>query len=134
MSNASRKITELLREGRKIEAIKLLRETTGVGLKEAKEEVDRLSRRLTREASFPATSRAEPAPPSGSVSKEVLDLAREGQKIQAIKLLREQTGMSLKEAKEKVDEVTGEARGGCMTILLLVTSAAMGVLIAGVGI
>ena len=35
-------IAELLAEGRKIEAIKLYRERTGVGLKEAKDAVDRL--------------------------------------------------------------------------------------------
>jgi ribosomal protein L7/L12 len=32
--------------GRKIDAIKLLREQTGLGLKEAKEEVERRQRRL----------------------------------------------------------------------------------------
>jgi ribosomal protein L7/L12 len=36
-------VAELVRQNRKIEAIKLYREMTGVGLKEAKEVVDRLS-------------------------------------------------------------------------------------------
>jgi len=36
------KVAELVRLNRKIEAIKLYRELTGVGLKEAKEVVDRL--------------------------------------------------------------------------------------------
>jgi ribosomal protein L7/L12 len=35
-------VVELVRQNRKIEAIKLYREMTGVGLKEAKEVVDRL--------------------------------------------------------------------------------------------
>jgi hypothetical protein len=35
-------VLSLVREGRKIEAIKRLRETTGVGLKEAKEYVEQL--------------------------------------------------------------------------------------------
>jgi ribosomal protein L7/L12 len=35
-------VAELVRQNRKIEAIKLYREMTGVGLKEAKEVVDRL--------------------------------------------------------------------------------------------
>jgi Ribosomal protein L7/L12 C-terminal domain len=35
-------IAELLAEGRKIEAIRLYRERTGVGLKEAKDAVDRI--------------------------------------------------------------------------------------------
>ena len=36
-------VADLVRQNRKIEAIKLYRELTGVGLKEAKEVVDRLS-------------------------------------------------------------------------------------------
>ena len=45
----------LLRAGRKIEAIKSLRERTGLGLKEAKDAVDRLERQLGLE-SAPAMS------------------------------------------------------------------------------
>jgi ribosomal protein L7/L12 len=37
------------------------------------------------------------------VSPEVLQLALQGQKIQAIKILREQTGLGLKESKDIVD-------------------------------
>ncbi|EHB55914.1 Ribosomal protein L7/L12 [Mycolicibacterium rhodesiae JS60] len=38
-----------------------------------------------------------------AVSPEVLQLALQGQKIQAIKILREQTGLGLKESKDIVD-------------------------------
>ncbi|WP_179466305.1 ribosomal protein L7/L12 [Mycolicibacterium vinylchloridicum] len=38
-----------------------------------------------------------------AVSQEVLQLALQGQKIQAIKVLREQTGLGLKESKDIVD-------------------------------
>lgn len=41
-----RSVEELMLAGRKIEAIKLLREQTGLCLKEAKEEVERRQRRL----------------------------------------------------------------------------------------
>ncbi|WP_174399447.1 ribosomal protein L7/L12 [Mycolicibacterium sp. Dal123E01] len=37
------------------------------------------------------------------MSPEVLQLALQGQKIQAIKILREQTGLGLKESKDIVD-------------------------------
>jgi hypothetical protein len=37
-------ITELLRQGKKIEAIKLYRETTGVGLAQAKDQVEAIER------------------------------------------------------------------------------------------
>jgi len=39
-------ITDLLRRNRKIEAIRLYRETTGVGLREAKDAVEEIARRL----------------------------------------------------------------------------------------
>jgi hypothetical protein len=42
----------------------------------------------------------DPTPP---VSQEVGDLARQGKKIEAIKLYREQTGAGLAEAKEQVE-------------------------------
>ncbi|MEZ4290138.1 MAG: ribosomal protein L7/L12 [Myxococcota bacterium] len=41
-----RSVESLIRAGRKIEAIKRLREETGLGLKEAKEEVERRQRQL----------------------------------------------------------------------------------------
>ena len=42
MQGTSEKVKQLARNGQKIEAIKLLRERTGLGLKEAKDLVDRL--------------------------------------------------------------------------------------------
>lgn len=44
-----------------------------------------------------------PAAADGQVSAEVLHLARSGNKIQAIKVLRDQTGLGLKESKDIVD-------------------------------
>jgi len=129
MSEASTKIADLIREGRKIEAIKLLRETTGIGLKEAKEEIDRLSKDMSGQALSPALSGSGGPGPSGGLSKEVVDLAHQGQKIQAIKLLREQTGMGLKEAKEQVEAVTGHTGGGCMSVLLLLVMIGMGIVL-----
>ncbi len=41
---ANDQILQLLQEGRKIEAIKVYRETTGAGLKEAKEAVEEMQR------------------------------------------------------------------------------------------
>jgi ribosomal protein L7/L12 len=45
-TSAPRSVEELMLAGRKIEAIKLLRQETGLGLKDAKEEVERRQRRL----------------------------------------------------------------------------------------
>jgi large subunit ribosomal protein L7/L12 len=49
---------------------------------------------------------ARPQPSAGTgVSPEVMRLAADGQKIQAIKRLREETGLGLKEAKNIVDRL-----------------------------
>ena len=125
MSETPQRIAELIRQGKKIEAIKLLRETTGIGLKEAKDEVDRLSAELAGQA-LPLRM---PNTAGESVSKEVLELAREGRKIEAIKRLREQTGLGLKEAKEQVEELTGNRGSGCASVILILMLAWVGVLL-----
>jgi len=70
------------------------------------------------------------------VPQEVQDLIYQGQKIQAIKLIREKMGLDLKAAKERVEEVAERlseqfpdavaARGnsGCGTTLLSVAALA----------
>lgn len=71
--------------------------------------VDELERRVAQLewALRGAASSAEPQPVPDAgrpaVSSEVLQLALQGQKIQAIKMLREQTGLGLKESKDIVD-------------------------------
>jgi hypothetical protein len=53
MSQQNDAIIQQLQIGRKIEAIKLMREQRGLGLKEAKEEVDKLEAQLRREGKLP---------------------------------------------------------------------------------
>jgi hypothetical protein len=50
----------------------------------------------------------DPGAPSG-LSAGVRQLADDGQKIQAIKLHREETGLGLKEAKDAVEAYMGDA-------------------------
>ncbi len=92
-------VLEALARHNAIEAIKRLRGATGLGLKEAKDVVDAYLQ-----------GRPVPAlPPSGgaasfaSVPPAVLAALHQGQKIEAIRLLREHTGLGLKEAKDVVD-------------------------------
>ncbi len=109
-------ITELIKQGKKLEAIKLLRQSTGMDLKSAAEEVERIS------AASPGASMPVGMPhDSGFIPEEVRLLAREGKTIEAIKLLREQTGLGLKEAKEQVDGIAGIKRegSGCLGVVLL---------------
>jgi ribosomal protein L7/L12 len=92
-----------LTQDRKLDAIKLMRDTSGLGLKKAKDAVELLEK-------LPPSA----PPPPGLVatirraqdtSDEVQKLVAKGRKIQAIKLIREQTGMGLKEAKDLVDRL-----------------------------
>ncbi len=88
-------IQQLLRSGQTLEAIKRLRELTGLGLKEAKDAVD--SGRL------PPAAAPRPAA-QGPVGDAVHQALQQGQLIEAIRRLREQQpGLGLKEAKERIE-------------------------------
>jgi large subunit ribosomal protein L7/L12 len=92
-------VIRLLERNQKIQAIKLVRQHTRLGLKEAKdvvEEVERTGRlRLPQQA------------PPPFVAEDVLGEARRlkhaGRAIEAIKLIRQHTGLGLKEAKAAYD-------------------------------
>jgi ribosomal protein L7/L12 len=93
----------LVERGDKITAIKLLRESRNIGLKEAKEAVD-------------ALERAGVLPPLGADASirvltpeavaEIRTLATAGRQIDAIKRYREITGADLKESKDAVEALT----------------------------
>lgn len=110
---SSGNIEEALREfkaGRqKIAAVKMVREACGIGLKEAKEIVD--SWFDGNEIALPpiikqcAPPKAPVTPEATEPSEQVCALYRQGKKIEAIKLYREETGVGLKEAKETVETI-----------------------------
>lgn len=102
----------LLAAGKKIEAVKLVRERTGLGLKEAKDFVDGLEQGAPAAPAVPVT----PGQQGGilgelrsvmamtdDVNREIQALLAAGKKIEAIKLVRERTGMNLKQAKDLVE-------------------------------
>lgn len=95
---AGQQLAELVRQGRKIEAIKLVREQTGCGLAEAKAAVEKLERGEPLEV-------AAPAAVDGDLSDTIRALVRAGRMIDAIKLYRERTGAGLKDAKDAVDAI-----------------------------
>jgi ribosomal protein L7/L12 len=87
----------LIEQGKKIEAIGYYRELTGSSLKEAKDYVERLT-----------NLNAKPQPSSIPLSSELEDAIRtlkEKSKIEAIREVRNLTGLSLREAKDYVDEL-----------------------------
>jgi ribosomal protein L7/L12 len=89
------KIQRELQAGRKINAIKLYREMTGLGLKEAKDAIDAMEHGQMPSATSPQIS--------GDVMGQVEQELRAGRKINAVKLYREAHGVGLKEAKDAVD-------------------------------
>jgi ribosomal protein L7/L12 len=96
-------VKELLAQGRKIEAIKLARETNGISLQAAKDSVEAIEqhgRPTLGEMGMMSTVRL-----AQELGNEVQHLVAQGQKIEAIKRVREQTGLGLKEAKEIVDRL-----------------------------
>jgi len=116
-------ILTAVKTGDKIEAIKLCREATGMGLAEAKVWVEKLE-----------TSPETPLPSAGELAgalTPVVEMLFKGEKIPAIKLYREQVkpGAGLAEAKEAVERLeaglrtqhpekfTAPPRSGCMSVL-----------------
>ncbi len=118
--NDYERIAELIEQGRKLEAIKLLRENTGIGLAEAKEQIERL---IAEEAGQPAPAERTGLDTQG-LPEDVLALARAGRKIEAIKVLRQRTGLGLKEAQEQIEAVTGTA-GNPRAIVLAIALAVL---------
>lgn len=87
-------VREALEQGNKIEAIKRLRESTGIGLKEAKDLVENHGRGTVQNI-------PDILPDAASVA----DALQKGNKIEAIKRLRQQTGLGLKDAKDAIDSL-----------------------------
>lgn len=98
-------VIDALVRGRKIDAIALLREATGCGLKTA---LDAVQAYLERSADESAISRPVAATDMATDAGQailppaVMDALRRGEKIQAVKLLREATGLGLKDANDRI--------------------------------
>lgn len=81
----------LVSQGRKVSAVKLVREATGWGLKQAKDFVDNVG----------VAQRASKADQLDV--NELRGLVASGRKVQAVKRVRKATGWGLKQAKDFVD-------------------------------
>lgn len=92
----SEEIQRHIAENRKIEALKLLRERTGLGLKEAKEYIDAMydqDKYKVQGDLHLARSR-------------VRELILSGNKIEAVKIWREATGCDLKSAADEIERIS----------------------------
>jgi ribosomal protein L7/L12 len=124
-SELANRIRELVADGQKIEAIRVLREATGLGLAEAKHMVE-------------SGMAAPPDLPDGDFERELVTLVQSGQKIEAIKRHRERTGMGLKESKDAVESLAARhgivSRGaGCAGVLVLGLLVSLGVILGFAG-
>ncbi len=101
----AQQVRVLMSQGRKIHAVKLWREATAVSLADAVRAVERIAA-----DGAPPRQPAQPDPQVQSLlGPELLagaqHLVRQGRKIQAVKLVRDQTGLTLREAKDVVDSL-----------------------------
>ena len=111
----------LLDQGQKIQAVKLYKDQTGVGLAEAKAAVEAFE----AGAGPPSTSDI-----GGDMEAELLRLLGRGAKLEAVKLYKDQMGVSLLEAKQAVESLAERhgletQRGGCLGVVLAVVLAAV---------
>jgi ribosomal protein L7/L12 len=97
----------LVQDGKKIDAIKWVREQTDLGLKEAKDAVEAIERGETPDLRSHARTATHGV--TGVDLDEINELLLQDKKIEAIKLYRQQTGVGLKEAKDAIDAI--EAAG-----------------------
>lgn len=96
-------IHQLLRQRQKIQAVKLVKDRTGWSLRDAKDAVDAIEAGAPApvpQSRWPVLSELPP-----DLANAVQELLVRRQKIQAIKLVRERTSLSLRDAKEMVDGI-----------------------------
>jgi ribosomal protein L7/L12 len=94
------KIHKLLHDKQFIQAIRLYREATGVGLAEAKEAVEEMARNEFTKPPSGVRNYDDPV-----LESKIRSLLSKGKKIEAVKIYREEYGISLKEAKDAVERI-----------------------------
>jgi ribosomal protein L7/L12/outer membrane protein assembly factor BamB len=96
-------VTQRVRSGKKIEAIKRMREVYVIGLKQAKDLVDAIE--SGQPVDFSGLAEAQTTPDQATALAEIARLAAGGQKIEAIKLFRQTFDVGLNEAKDAVEAI-----------------------------
>ena len=93
-------IHEFLHNRQVIQAIKVYREATGVGLAEAKEAVEEMAHNEWTKPPAGVRNYDDPV-----LEGKIRSLLSKGKKIEAVKIYRAEYGVSLKEAKDAVERV-----------------------------
>ena len=99
-------IKELLIKGEKIAAVKLYREITSLGLKEAKDALEAIERGEPVRITVPVQDSSL----SPTLENEIKHLLANRKKIEAVKLYREAHNCGLKDAKDAVDLIQIQMR------------------------
>jgi ribosomal protein L7/L12 len=107
-------VGKLLAEGQVVPAVKLIRENTGLGLRQAMQYAQRLG--AGADAANAAPAQTTRSSISSDAMAQIQQLVAQGKKIQAIKLVREHTGLGLKEAKDLVDRMADSAAVGALDL------------------
>ncbi len=108
---------EALQSGRLIQAIKIVRDRTGMDLRSAKEAVERYAARMEAGDEESAGGRSAPDVAMqdrgfASMPSSALKALAQGNKIEAVRLTREATGLGLAASKRLVDSHDDPAVGG----------------------
>ena len=98
------RLQKLIDQWRVIEAVKLVRETKNIGLKEAKDYINKFMRGEETEGVIFESSEKELLTPE-ELDGKVFEMLVKKQKIHAIKLVKENLNIGLKEAKDYVEEI-----------------------------
>ncbi|WP_338431326.1 ribosomal protein L7/L12 [Synechococcus elongatus] len=97
---ATEQVRDLVLKNRKIEAIKLVRNETGMGLQESRELVEKIVFGSATQDNKSISHEASP-----DWAQELHELIDQKKLIEAIKLVRQELNLSLKDAKEYVEEI-----------------------------
>ena len=110
-SSVESRVLELTNRGELIQAIKIFREATGLGLADAKRRVEEIARQGPAEAN------------PTNFDQEILHVLRAQGKIAAIRCDRAKSGRGLKESKDYVEALAADhdvetSNSGCLGMVL----------------
>lgn len=122
-ADLEQQVRSLLDQGQKLEAVKLYKGETGASLREAKQAV---------EAMQVGAGPPSPSDIGGDLEAELLRLLGRGDKLEAIKVYKDQKGVTLIAAKQAVELLAARhglvtQRAGCLGVVLVVIMTAVAI-------
>ncbi len=114
-------VRSMLEQGRQVDAVRMYREQTGTGLREATAAIEALGRIQKGPAARTYASRASR---DANLNADLWALVQNGQKSEAIRLYRERTGETASRAEDAVEVLAREhgvlpGKAGCFGLVVL---------------